>query len=118
MGETIRGAGDIIAKATKFIGVQPCEACKKRQEKLNQLFPIKVKQKIREMTPDELKAWRDFQATRSSLRLTSEQAKFVCKIYSDVFQVPYFQPCTTCDAAPYIKMIEKMDKVVSAYNEE
>lgn len=34
-----RGLGDTIAKVTKAIGIKPCGGCKKRQEKLNELFP-------------------------------------------------------------------------------
>ncbi len=34
-----KGLGDTIASITKAVGIQPCGACKKRQEKLNKLFP-------------------------------------------------------------------------------
>lgn len=36
-----RGLGDTIAKVTKAVGIKPCPACKRRQEKLNQLIPYK-----------------------------------------------------------------------------
>ena len=36
---TSKGLGDTIAKVTKAFGVKPCGGCKKRQEKLNKLFP-------------------------------------------------------------------------------
>lgn len=29
--------GDTVAAVTEFFGIEPCEACKKRQEKLNNL---------------------------------------------------------------------------------
>lgn len=32
------GAGDIIAKATKAVGIKPCGGCQKRQRKLNRLL--------------------------------------------------------------------------------
>jgi len=35
------GLGDSIAKMTSALGIKPCGACKKRQEKLNQIFPYK-----------------------------------------------------------------------------
>lgn len=116
MGKEVRGLGDVVAKITTFVGVKPCEACKKRQEKWNKLFPARLRNKVREMTEDELKLWRDFQEVRT-LRLSNEQRLFVCKIYSDVFQVPYFEPCPSCDAAPYLRMIERMDDVVLTYDE-
>lgn len=35
-----RGAGDVIAKVTSFIGIKPCRKCKKRQEILNNIIPF------------------------------------------------------------------------------
>ena len=34
-----RGLGDTVAKTLKRIGIKPCGGCKKRQKKLNELFP-------------------------------------------------------------------------------
>jgi len=34
-----KGLGDTIAKVTKAVGIKPCGGCKKRQEKLNKMFP-------------------------------------------------------------------------------
>ena len=34
-----RGLGDTVAKVTKVFGVKPCGRCKKRQQKLNEMFP-------------------------------------------------------------------------------
>lgn len=39
-----RGLGDTIAKATKAVGIKPCGGCKKRQQKLNKMFPYKDKE--------------------------------------------------------------------------
>lgn len=36
-----RGLGDTIARLTSSIGIGPCGQCKKRQEKLNRLFPYR-----------------------------------------------------------------------------
>jgi hypothetical protein len=36
-----KGVGDTIAKITKAFGIKPCDACKKRQKKLNEKFPYK-----------------------------------------------------------------------------
>ena len=38
-----RGLGDTVAKVTKAFGVKPCGRCKKRQQKLNEMFPYKDK---------------------------------------------------------------------------
>ncbi len=108
----IQGVGDVVAAFTKSFGIQPCEACNKRKEKWNNIFPIRLKP--RELTEEELKEYRDFQRIRT-LRLSNEQRKFLCKIYSDVFQVPYYEPCVNCDASPYLRMIERMDKITETY---
>ncbi len=34
-----KGLGDTIAKVTSAVGIKPCGGCKKRQEKLNKIFP-------------------------------------------------------------------------------
>jgi len=36
-----RGLGDTIAKMTSAVGIKPCGGCKKRQKKLNEMFPYK-----------------------------------------------------------------------------
>ena len=43
MKPPVRGLGDLIARATAAVGVQPCDACRKRQEALNRLIPLKRK---------------------------------------------------------------------------
>jgi hypothetical protein len=34
-----RGFGDTIAKITSAVGIKPCGGCRKRQAKLNKMFP-------------------------------------------------------------------------------
>ena len=36
----ITGLGDVIATITSAIGIEPCEGCNERKEKLNKLFPF------------------------------------------------------------------------------
>ena len=40
-----RGLGDTIKNVTDRVGIPRCGGCKKRQEKLNKLFPYKDKDK-------------------------------------------------------------------------
>ncbi len=35
-----RGLGDVIASATKAVGIVPCGSCKDRQERLNRAVPF------------------------------------------------------------------------------
>jgi hypothetical protein len=36
---THRGMGDLIAQATKAVGIQPCTPCEERRRQLNGMFP-------------------------------------------------------------------------------
>lgn len=36
----IRGLGDVVAAATKAVGIKPCGGCQKRREALNKMFPF------------------------------------------------------------------------------
>jgi len=38
-----RGLGDTVKRIAEKAGAKPCEGCKKRQEKLNQMFPYQKK---------------------------------------------------------------------------
>ena len=39
--EPSKGLGDSIKKVTEALKIPQCEPCKRRQEKLNRLFPYK-----------------------------------------------------------------------------
>lgn len=43
-----KGLGDTIKKVTNKLGIKQCGGCKKRQEKLNRLFPYKKEPKLEE----------------------------------------------------------------------
>lgn len=116
MGEPIKGAGDIVAAVTKFVGIQPCEACKRRQEKWNNMFPVKLRRNIRELTEEELTEWKAFKENLT-LRITIEQAKHISKLYASIFNVPVYEPCATCSPKPLITMIERIDEIVKTYEE-
>jgi hypothetical protein len=38
--DTIDGLGDVVAAATKAIGIKPCGGCQRRREALNKLVPF------------------------------------------------------------------------------
>ena len=40
-----KGLGDVVAKGLKKIGFKPCGGCKKRQAKLNRIFPFSRKKR-------------------------------------------------------------------------
>jgi hypothetical protein len=43
--EKSKGLGDTVKKVTEKLGIKQCGGCKKRQEKLNRLFPYKKEPK-------------------------------------------------------------------------
>jgi hypothetical protein len=38
--DAITGLGDVVAAATKAIGIKPCGGCQQRREALNKLLPF------------------------------------------------------------------------------
>lgn len=109
----IQGLGDVVATVTKFVGIEPCQACKERQAKWNTLFPTRLKP--RELTETELKQWSDFHKQNPTLSLKNDQRKLLCRLYADVFQVPYYEPCVSCSPKPYMVMIERLDAIYNTY---
>jgi hypothetical protein len=108
----IAGVGDIVKKVTDFVGIKPCEGCAERQKLWNTIFPIRLRP--RELTEEELKKWKD-QRVNFSLKINNEQRLYICRTYSEVFQVPYYEPCVGCSPAPIITMIERLDKITETY---
>ena len=43
--EKSKGLGDTVKKITNAMGIKQCEPCKRRQQKLNRLFPYADKGK-------------------------------------------------------------------------
>jgi hypothetical protein len=54
MAKKSKGLGDTIKKVTDAVGIKQCGACKRRQEKLNKMFPYKSEK--HRMSHEELKA--------------------------------------------------------------
>jgi len=46
--EKSKGLGDTVKKVTEALKIKQCSACKRRQEKLNRLFPYKQKRTTKE----------------------------------------------------------------------
>lgn len=41
--DAISGLGDVVAAATKAVGIKPCGSCQERREALNKLLPFSDK---------------------------------------------------------------------------
>jgi hypothetical protein len=69
--EKSRGLGDTIKKVTRKMGIKQCSACKKRQERLNKMFPYiskKKRQAHAKMVEANNKAERAQQRKASKIR--------------------------------------------------
>ena len=98
----ITGLGDVIATITTAIGIEPCEGCEKRKEKLNKLFPFGTK----ELTFEQ-KTYLQAFFSEEHTDLTKEQQKQISGIYFDVFQIQPFDPCTGCSGV-WLSFISKL----------
>jgi hypothetical protein len=118
------GLGDDIATVFEATGIKKLVdifvdgkdcGCDKRKEKLNQLFPRVYKARC--LTETEYQEWKAFKEVRT-LKIEWDQTLWLCKLYSSVFNKPYWQPeCINCSgtAQAIIKMIEMIDKVYDTY---
>ena len=94
----IKGLGDVIAAGTSVLGIETCEGCNKRKEKLNQLFPFGIE----EFTEDESKYLGTFFENEI-------QEQKVLDIYFRVFRVKPFDPCVNCSGV-WKSIINKLKK--------
>jgi len=122
-----KGLGDVIENITEATGIKAIvEAftpegkdcgCDKRKEKLNKLFPIKTKANC--FTKEQHDSWKEFKGVRT-IRITHEQILFICKLYSDIFNLPYWKPsCFACSGTvrSITTMIDRLDIVYNTYED-
>ena len=122
-----KGLGDVIENITEATGIKAIvEAftpegkdcgCDKRKEKLNKLFPIKTK--VNCFTKEQHDRWKEFKEVRT-IRITHEQILFICKLYSDIFNLPYWKPsCFACSGTvrSITTMIDRLDIVYNTYED-
>ena len=101
-----KGLGDVIEKVTKAVGIEPCNGCNERKEKLNKLFPFGVE----ELTKEEKQYLGTFFETEHS-ELDKEQQKQLLDIYFRVYRIKPFEPCVGCSGVwkSIIKKLKKLD---------
>lgn len=123
-----KGLGDVVESITKVTGIKEvveffndgkeCEPCKKKKEYLNSVKFFKKKIKLcRTFTENEYNSYKSFKEVRT-LRITAEQTKLLCKLYSDIFCKPYWYPdCFSCSgtARSISNMIDSLDEVLETY---
>jgi hypothetical protein len=101
----ITGAGDIIASITEAIGIEECDGCTKRKEKLNNLFPIGAL----ELEDDEREYLGTLFASNPD-ELNKEMQNKISSIYFRCYRVKPFDPCTNCPGVwnSFIKKLKKL----------
>jgi len=106
MGRTkkIKGLGDLIAAGTSVIGIEPCDGCNKRKEKLNQLFPFGIEE-FSDIEKEYLGTF--FESDKTELNAADQ--KQILDIYFRVFRVKPFDPCVNCSGV-WKSIIKKLKK--------
>lgn len=115
LNETPVKAVTKVVKKALFKDGKDC-GCEQRRKKLNEVLPYRMKP-TRCLTEKEHTDYKSFKDQRT-LTLTNDQIKFVCKLYSEIFNRPYYEPCRNCSPKPMLSMIEKLDKVFDSYEED
>lgn len=96
----IQGLGDVIAKVTTAVGIEPCEGCKDRQFTLNRLFNFK---KVKsEMTAEDKILFAIFMESKGQrvidgrrTELTFQNIEFLNVLYLYYFGLDNSN-CPTC----------------------
>ena len=106
MGRTKKnkGLGDVIANITSAVGIEPCDGCNKRKEKLNQLFPFGIEE-FSDIEKEYLGTF--FESEKTELNTTDQ--KEILDIYFRVFRVKPFDPCVNCSGV-WKSIINKLKK--------
>lgn len=101
----IKGLGDVVATVTDALGIEQCEGCKSRQEKLNKLIPFGTK----DLSEEQKIYLQEFFANEPK-EITPTQQKQLLDIYFDTYKLKPFEPCTGCSGV-WISIIKKLKKL-------
>ena len=89
MTKQSKGLGDTVEKALKATGIDKIAkkvlgddcGCEERKEKLNQMFPYKVRQ----FTEDEIKIYEEVDARLTGGKISGQDQGIMVKLYNKVF---------------------------------
>jgi len=109
-----KGLGDIVADVTTKIGIEPCEGCKKRQDKLNlighKLEYFFKKHKPNEFKEEDLKQWEKFQNTNKANEISVDEQKLIIRLLKYVLNMSV-KPCSNCNSKVWLKYIKMINTV-------
>jgi activator of HSP90 ATPase len=109
--EPSKGLGDTIAKITTTLGIEPCESCNKRKEKLNTLFPW-MRHDIREVTQDEIELMNKI---NSNHIIQNADVVSLFKLYNSLFGLKV-QKCS-CPGL-IRRIIGRINDVINTQNDK
>ena len=116
LGTQPKGLGDVIASATKAIGIEPCEGCNKRKEWLNDqtdyIRKLFTKHKPNEFMEADRKLWEDFKERENQKIIAHEDQQLIIRLLKDVLNSSV-KACYTCGAGIWKKYINMIDIVYS-----
>ena len=89
MSNKSKGLGDTVEKALKATGIDKIAkkvlgddcGCEERKEKLNKMFPYKVRQ----FTEDEIKIYEEVDARLTGGKISGQDQGIMVKLYNKVF---------------------------------
>lgn len=102
----ITGVGDVIATITESVGIEPCDGCNKRKEKLNKLFPIGALD-----LEEEEREYLGTLFASNPPELTKENQRVMLNAYFRCYRVKPFEPCTNCSGV-WKSIIKKLKKLL------
>lgn len=108
-------AGDRIKEATKAVGIQPCEGCKERAEKVNNLH-LKFKRLFsngKPLTEEELKQWEELKNRKNKNNITPEQQKLIVDTLRNNLYMSV-KPCISCGASKWNTWVDMIDNYIEA----
>ncbi len=112
-----RGLGDTVETIIKATGLDKLVSddcgCEERKRKLNELLPYRYKARC--VTESELTEWKSFQERRT-VKIEWNDVQFICKLYADVFNKQYWEPCSGCSPKPLISIINRLDVVFNEFS--
>jgi hypothetical protein len=106
----MQGIGDVVAKVTETLGIPKCEPCKKRQEKLNALFPFKQK-----LTEEDIAFLSDVFSWYKGLPIPMDKVLEMqrCEvIWLRVYNVKG-TPCKTCGSEYQNNYMNKLNQLLT-----
>lgn len=87
----MRGIGDVVAKITSLLNIEPCDKCKQRQKLLNKTFPF-----MRKMTWEQMRIFERLVAQTNDT-IDKDLAAAYINLYNDVFkQNRTLTDCSKC----------------------